>query len=92
MRTGQNVVGPKIRQIRYQLGLTQNELSARIGILGWDISRATLSQIEAQIRCVTDFELLCIAKALKVAPHDLLPNDSETRKALKSFFPPRPGT
>jgi transcriptional regulator with XRE-family HTH domain len=90
MQSRQNVVGPKIRQIRYQQHLTQRELSARIGLLGWDISRGTLSQIEAQIRCVTDFELLCLAKALKTSPEALLPPQSAVEKILAQFFPEGP--
>lgn len=86
MKSRQNVVGPKIRQIRYQQDLTQNELSARIGRLGWDISRGTLSQIEAQLRCVTDFELLCLAKALKVSPENLLPSKEQTKQTLEFFY------
>jgi len=70
--------------------LTQEELSARIGLQGWDVSRGTVSQIEAQIRCVTDFELLCIAQALKVSPQDLLPSAADTKKVIKAFFPERP--
>ena len=72
------------------MGLTQNELSARIGRLGWDISRGTLSQIEAQIRCVTDYELICLAKALNVAPETLLPPSNKTREVITKFFPEGP--
>ena len=90
MKVRQNAVGPKIRHLRYQQGLTQNELSARIGLLGWDISRATLSQIEAQLRCVTDFELVCIAKALRVSADDILPAPSHVKKMLAEFFPEMP--
>ena len=85
----QNIVGPKIRQLRYQLGLTQNELAARIGLQGWDISRGTLSQIEAQIRCVTDYELLCLCRALRVTLLDLLPTGAAVKKTLNEFFPER---
>ena len=90
MKVRQNVVGPKIRQLRYQQGLTQNELSARIGLLGWDISRGTLSQIEAQLRCVTDFELVCLAKPLNVPADQLLPDRSHVKKMLVEFFPEKP--
>jgi transcriptional regulator with XRE-family HTH domain len=86
----QNVIGPKIRQLRYQLKLTQNELAARIGLQGWDISRGTLSQIEAQIRCVTDYELLCLSRALRVSVPDLLPSGSAVKKTLDEFYPEKP--
>jgi DNA-binding transcriptional regulator YiaG len=69
----QNIVGPQIRKLRYQQELTQEMFAARCSILGWDLSRGTLSKIEAQLRCVTDAELVVLAKALKVEVHALLP-------------------
>ena len=90
MKSRQNVVGPKIRQLRFQLGLTQAELAARICLQGWDISRGTLSQIEAQIRCVTDYELLCLARTFRMAPQDLLPGAAAMKKTLAEFFPEKP--
>ncbi len=61
-----NVVGPQVRKIRYQQELTQEMLAAHCERHGWDISRATISKIEAQIRCVSDSELVILAKALRV--------------------------
>ena len=90
MKVRQNIIGPKIRQLRTQLGLTQNEFSARIGLQGWDISRATLSQIEAQIRCVTDYELVCIAAALKTSAEKILPSVPAYKKVISEFFPEVP--
>jgi transcriptional regulator with XRE-family HTH domain len=69
-----NIVGPKIRQLRDQQGLTQEMFAARCTLLGFDLSRATLSKIEAQLRCVTDSELVTLAKALKVDVPVLLPS------------------
>jgi transcriptional regulator with XRE-family HTH domain len=69
----QNVVGSQVRKLRYQQGVTQESLAARCGVLGWDLSRATLSKIEAQLRCVTDSELEILAKALKVQINALFP-------------------
>jgi hypothetical protein len=37
------------------------------------LSRETLAKIEAQIRWVSDFELVCLANALGVPPETLLP-------------------
>jgi transcriptional regulator with XRE-family HTH domain len=73
MTKPQNIVGPQIRKLRYQRELTQEMFAARCSILGWDLSRATLSKIEAQLRCVTDAELVVLAKALKVEVNALLP-------------------
>jgi len=67
----QNIVGPKIRKLRNQREMLQDALAAKCGLLGWDLSRSTLAKIEAQVRCVTDRELLILAKALKVTIGDL---------------------
>ena len=74
MTKPQNIVGPQIRKLRYQQGLTQEMFAARCSLLGWDLSRATLSKIEAQLRCVTDAELVILANALKVDVGALLPS------------------
>jgi hypothetical protein len=53
--------------------------SGRCGVLGWDLSRATLSKIEAQLRCVTDAELEILAGALKVGITALYPAKSSRK-------------
>ena len=75
-----NVVGPQIRKRRYELGLTQEQLAARCQLKGLDISRATLSQIEAQVRCVKDLELFRLASVLKVSTDSLFPADLRRRR------------
>ncbi len=67
----QNMVGPQIRKLRYTRGLTQEMLAARCAVRGLDISRATLSKIEAQLRCVVDWELWAISRALGVGVETL---------------------
>jgi transcriptional regulator with XRE-family HTH domain len=69
----QNVVGAQVRRLRLESKLTQDLLSARCGALGWDISRGTLSKVEAHIRCVTDRELWYLATALRVSLETLYP-------------------
>jgi transcriptional regulator with XRE-family HTH domain len=80
MSKPQNIVGPQIRKLRYQQELTQEMFAARCSILGWDLSRATLSKIEAQLRCVTDAELVILANALKVEVNALLPTGKNRAK------------
>jgi transcriptional regulator with XRE-family HTH domain len=66
-----NVVGKEIQKRRYGLGLTQEQLAAKCQLHGLDISRGTLSQIEAQLRCVSDSELFQIASVLGVSTDSL---------------------
>ena len=68
-----NVVGPKIRETRNSLGLTQEEFATKCQLFGLDISRGTLSQIEAQIRCVVDSELWALAQILETRLENLFP-------------------
>lgn len=79
-RTPANIVGPQIRARRYALGLTQEALAAKCQLHGFDISRGTLSQIEAQVRCVKDAELRFIAQILEVTTDSLFASAARRRK------------
>ncbi len=81
MAKTQNVIGPQVRRLRSQRNLTQEQLAARIQLLGLEISRAGLSKIEAGLRCVSDAELPVIAEALKVAITDLFPVRSRRKQS-----------
>jgi DNA-binding XRE family transcriptional regulator len=76
-----NIVGPQVRKIRYEQGMTQDDLAAACQRLEFDLSRGTLSKIEAGLRCVTDRELAALARALHVSIQMLFP--SKTRKVRK---------
>jgi transcriptional regulator with XRE-family HTH domain len=69
-----NIVGKRIQEARqkFKPPLSQEELTVRLELDGWKISRGTLSKIEAGIRTVTDFEVVALAKTLKVSPEWLL--------------------
>jgi transcriptional regulator with XRE-family HTH domain len=61
-----NIVGPAVKEIREEKGLTQEVLAARCNLLGWDISRSTLAKIEVRLRRVKDTEAIILTQALKV--------------------------
>lgn len=82
MANSQNIVGPQVRKLRYERGLKQEDLAARCGVLGWDLSRATLSKIEARLRCVTDAEVQILARALRVELTALYPPKRSGRPGL----------
>jgi len=79
-----NVVGPQVRKARYRLGLTQEQFSARCQLVGFDISRATLAQIESQFRYVTDEELFILASLLKVSTDELYPPAWQNQKRRRT--------
>ncbi|TLD71660.1 helix-turn-helix transcriptional regulator [Phragmitibacter flavus] len=92
MTAAQNIIGPKIKAIRRDKGLTQSDLAARCQLLGWDIGENGITKIETQIRCVVDAELLCLAQALHVFPQELLPDPSVMKKTLKQHYAKRDGS
>lgn len=69
----QNIVGPQVRKIRYKQGLTQEMFAAKCTVMGLELTRATLSKIEAQVRCVSDAEFVLLARALRVDLKELVP-------------------
>jgi len=79
-KTPANVVGPQIRKRRIELELTQEEFAVQCQLGRLDISRGTLSQIESQLRCVTDDELFALARILKVTTDSLFPAPQKGRK------------
>lgn len=79
-KTPANIVGPQIRARRNELGLTQEEFAVQCQLNGLDISRGTVSQIEARLRCVADDELLALARVLKVSTDSLFPQQAKRRR------------
>lgn len=75
-----NIVGPQVQQLRLQLGFTQEQMAAKCQVHGFDISRGTFSQIEAQLRCVKDSELLLLSRIFKVSTDALFPPKSRRRE------------
>lgn len=61
-----NTVGCQVRLFRRQLGLSQEELAARIQVAGLDLTQKTISRIETGDRIVADYELPYLADALHV--------------------------
>jgi len=84
-----NIIGPQIRKRRSDLDLTQEELATRCQLAGLDISRGTLSQIEAQLRCVTDDELFALARILNVTSDSLFLAEKRPAKSSTQRQPPR---
>jgi transcriptional regulator with XRE-family HTH domain len=77
-----NVVGLEIRRIREEKGWSQSDLARKLQIAGWDVERTVLTKIELRRRCLTDYELLLMAKTLGVTLNDFVPK----RVQLNDFF------
>src|SRR4051812_69122 len=84
-RRFRNVVGPKVRHFRERLGLTQDQLAARLQLAGLEnFDRVTVAKVESQIRSVFDFEAIVFAKVLQVESGDLM---AYSPAALKTALP-----
>jgi transcriptional regulator with XRE-family HTH domain len=53
--------------------MSQQSLASRVAMLGYNLTRATLAKIEAEIRAVSEIELFIIAQALRVPLVELYP-------------------
>ena len=81
-----NIIGPQLRRLRYERGLSQPELAAACQRKGYDISRDTVANIEGQRRWVADFEIVFLALVLDVPVQELLPPPRQAGRTLKSFM------
>ena len=69
-----NIVGERVKQarLRRKPPLTQDQLSGQLAKAGVVIDRAGISKIEIGARCVLDYEVKGLAKALGVSSEWLL--------------------
>ena len=63
-----NLIGKALKRLRKESGMSQQELSNKLELLGVYICRGSVSRIEDYSRTVTDIELFAIAEALGVEP------------------------
>lgn len=62
-----NIVGKKIKQLRQEKHMSQQDLSAKLETLAIYICRGSISRIEDQSRTVTDIELFGFSQILSVS-------------------------
>ncbi|MBE6011383.1 helix-turn-helix domain-containing protein [Anaeropeptidivorans aminofermentans] len=65
-------IGDNIQKGRKEKGLTQEQLSAQLQVIGCDISRGTLAKIEAGIRHISLEELNAIKDVLEMSYDEIL--------------------
>lgn len=63
-----NISGRRIAEARAMAkpSLTQDDLSARLALVGVQMDRAAVAKVESNLRRVLDFELRAIARILEV--------------------------
>lgn len=78
-----NVIGPQVRRLRSRRELSQCDLATKLQILGMDeATRGKVSKIEARLVCVSDDDLIYLARALGVHTEDLYPDFIRGAKRL----------
>lgn len=66
-----NITGKNIKNIRKKSNITQEDLCARMQVLGYQISRSDISKLETGKRYISDYEVAGFAEVLKVSILDL---------------------
>lgn len=69
--TKMNLVGSKVRKLRTERKISQQQLSDRLETLAIYICRGSISRIEDCSRTVTDIELYGLAQILNVSINEL---------------------
>lgn len=67
-----NIISDRLKELRLSQNLSQTDLAAKLQTMNVNIDQQIISKIENNNRQVTDYELACICKCLKVTPNDLL--------------------
>ncbi len=63
---GRNIIGPRIKAARLAQRVTQEALTARLAVGGVYVDRSALARVELGQRFIRDYEIIAIAKALKI--------------------------
>jgi transcriptional regulator with XRE-family HTH domain len=68
-----NVIGPAVVKYRYQRGWTQDQLVAKLQILGCNMTRNILANIETCRSVATDIQIAFLVEVLGIEVKDLFP-------------------
>ena len=71
-RGRKNLIYLQLKLMRVRRDVTQEQLAARMQVLGVSIDQRSISKIENNERIVTDYELACFCKALRCTEQELL--------------------
>lgn len=71
-----NIIGDMVRRCREERNWSQEELSAKLELMGVYVCRGSFSRIESGTRTVTDIELYALSKAFGITLDELFSNCS----------------
>lgn len=72
-----NIIGPKIKELRLRLNLTQKSLAEKLQLEGYEFSDLTILRIEQGKRFVPDYEVALLAKFFNISVDDLLNSSNQ---------------
>ena len=67
-----NLCGRNIAKYRIQMQKSQRQLADALQLIGLDVDKNAIQRMEVGKRFVTDIELVCLSKALRVSIEQLL--------------------
>lgn len=67
-----NIIGPKLKQLRTEMGLSQDKLASQLQLHGIEYSALTVLRIEKGERFVPDYEIVALAKFFNMTTDELL--------------------
>ena len=70
-------IGRNIRRLRESIGMTQEMLSARLQLMGCDITRSAVAKIEVGQRHLYPDEIICLKQILKTTYDEIFDTDAE---------------
>ena len=73
MRREANVIGPMVVKLRYRRSWTQDDLVAKLQLLGCYMTRDILANIETRRSIATDRQITFLAVVFRVSVADLFP-------------------
>ena len=73
MRRDGNVIGQVVARLRYQRAWSQDDLVARLQVVGCNITRDILANIETRRSIATDRQIVFLAEVFRVPVGDLFP-------------------
>ena len=86
-----NLIRQQVVKLRQQHGWSQEKFAGKLQLAGWhNASRSTVSKIEGGSLCISDYDLLFVAAALRVHFTELFPEIDWKRsmdKTVHRFIP-----
>lgn len=67
-----NIIGPKLKQLRTEMGLSQDKFAGQLQLHGIEYSALTVLRIEKGERFVPDYEIVALAKFFNLTTDELL--------------------